>query len=76
VDPGVALGKGLFVGNAVDVWGTGVAAGAHPLTMMLSATNPMKKDLIDIFMTLSPFTLITQVPALQDLSINIDGLTV
>jgi hypothetical protein len=48
------------IGTGIDVGGTGVEAGAHPLNKTVRNTNARKTDPIDFFMTLSPFDLIAQ----------------
>ena len=60
VGTGVLVGKGVFVGAGVEVEGTGVGAGAHPLTKIAKNTNARKIAPIDFFMILSPFELIVQ----------------
>jgi hypothetical protein len=57
VDVEVGVGG---TGEGVNVGGTGVEAGAHPLDKTISRANARKTDPIDFFMTLSPFDLIAQ----------------
>jgi len=65
VGTGVLVGTDVFVGTGVsvckgvDVDGTDVGAGAHPLiTKTVRRTNKRNFDPIDFFMTLSHFVLI------------------
>jgi hypothetical protein len=58
VDVGVAVNVVLNVGGigeGVNVDGTGVEAGEHPLNTTVSNAKTRKNDRIVFFMTLSPF---------------------
>jgi hypothetical protein len=60
VGTGVLVGKGVFVGTGVEVEGTGVGAGAHPLTKIAGNTNARKIAPIDFFIILSHFEMIVK----------------
>ena len=57
---GVTVGGiGVFVGKEVDVGGTGVEAGAQPLTRTVRNTTARKINPVDLFILSSPFDLMT-----------------
>jgi hypothetical protein len=58
VGTGASVAGGIGVNASVG--GTGVEAGAQPLSITVSNANAWKIDPIDFFMTLSPFELIRE----------------